>query len=109
MLRTRVLLEKLTVTQLVKKLSASYWKRRFVAVSATARHWTSFWSQTNTLHILTRNYLNTCLNISLRNRNETNQRNLFQLVPIVSQLPQFQSFSLLHAFPYEPRLSHTVS
>jgi len=36
---SRVLLEKLTVTQLVKKFSAFYGTRRFITVFTTALHW----------------------------------------------------------------------
>jgi len=39
------LLEKLTVTQLVKKLPAFYGSRRFITVSARARHWSLFWTK----------------------------------------------------------------
>jgi len=37
--RIQVLLEKLTVTQLVKKFSAFYGTRRFITVFTRARHW----------------------------------------------------------------------
>jgi len=36
---SRVLLERLTVTQLVKKLPAFYGNRRFITVFTTDRHW----------------------------------------------------------------------
>jgi len=36
---SRVLLQKLTVTQLVKKFPAFYRTRRFITVFTTARHW----------------------------------------------------------------------
>jgi hypothetical protein len=36
---SRVLLEKLTVTQIVKKFLATYITRKFITVFTTARHW----------------------------------------------------------------------
>jgi hypothetical protein len=42
---SRVLLDKLTVTQLVKKLPAFYGNRRFITVFTTARHWSLYWAR----------------------------------------------------------------
>jgi len=39
-----VLLEKLTLTQLVKKFLASYGTRSFIAVFTTAHHWSLCWA-----------------------------------------------------------------
>jgi len=41
----RVLLEKWTVTQLVKKFSAFYRTWRFIIVSTRAHHWSQSWIQ----------------------------------------------------------------
>jgi hypothetical protein len=43
--RSRFFLEKLTVTQLVKKFSAFYGTRRFITVFTTARHWSLSWAR----------------------------------------------------------------
>jgi hypothetical protein len=40
----RVLLKKLTVTQLVKKFPAFYGTRRFITMFTTARHWSLSWA-----------------------------------------------------------------
>jgi hypothetical protein len=44
---SRVLLEKLTATQLVKKFTAFYGNRRFITVLKTARHWSLSWARYN--------------------------------------------------------------
>jgi hypothetical protein len=42
---SRVLLEKLTVTQLVKKFPAFYETRRFITVLIRTRHWSLPWAR----------------------------------------------------------------
>jgi len=42
---SRVLLEKLTVTQLVKKFPAFHRRQRFITVFTTVRHWSLSWAR----------------------------------------------------------------
>jgi hypothetical protein len=43
--RSKALLEKPIVAQLVKKLPAFYWTRRFIAVFTRSRHWSLSWTR----------------------------------------------------------------
>jgi hypothetical protein len=57
---SRVLLEKLTVTQLVKKFLAFYGTRRLTTVFTTARHWSLFWSRwiyTTSSHLISLRFI----------------------------------------------------
>jgi len=42
---SRILYEKLTVAQLVKKFPAFYGSRRFITMFKRASHWTLFWAR----------------------------------------------------------------
>jgi hypothetical protein len=49
----RLLLQKLTVTQLVKKLPTFHGTRRFITVITTARHWSLSWANESSPHLPT--------------------------------------------------------
>ena len=62
-LRSRVLLEKLTDSQLVEKFPAFYGTRRFITAFTSARHLSLYWASSIQSMIPTSNFLKIHLNI----------------------------------------------
>ena len=78
---SRVLLEKLTGSQLVKKFPAFYGTRRFITAFTSARHLSLSWRQIDPVHAPASHFLNIYLN------------------PILTSTPGFSKLSLTLKFP----------